>query len=69
MGLQKGSISLSERQDIPLLLQVWHSQFVTHDQLYKFMALGLYELKRASFNWRVRRLVDRDCGSPIVYDR
>ena len=57
MGFQKGSIALSPAQDIPLLLQVLHSRFVTHDQLFEFMLLGCYELKRASFNWRVRRLV------------
>ena len=58
MGYQKGSITLSARQDTPLLLQVLHSRFVTHDQLFEFMLLGCYELKRASFNWRVRRLVE-----------
>lgn len=57
MRYQKGSISISTGQDIPLLRQVLQSQFITHDQLFEFMRLGCYELKRHSFNWRVRRLV------------
>src|SRR5438093_9867208 len=71
MGFQKGSITLSPAQDIPLLLQVLHSRFITHDQLFEFMLLGCYELKRASFNWRVRRLVEADllnryCARPVT---
>jgi len=57
MRYPKGSISISAGQDIPLLRQVLESQFITHDQLFEFMRLGCYELKRHSFNWRVRRLV------------
>jgi hypothetical protein len=71
MGYQKGSITLSATQDIPLLLQVLHSRFITHDQLFEFMLLGCYELKRASFNWRVRRLVEvellhKQCARPVT---
>jgi hypothetical protein len=71
MGFQKGSITLSPTQDIPLLLQVLHSRFITHDQLFEFMLLGCYELKRACFNWRVRRLVqsgllNRQCARPVT---
>jgi hypothetical protein len=71
MGYQKGSIALSATHDIPLLLQVLHSRFITHDQLLDFMLLGCYELKRDSFNWRVRRLVesgllDRHCVRPVT---
>ncbi len=71
MGYQKGSITLSPTQDIPLLLQVLHSRFVTHDQLREFMLLHCHELKRGSFNWRVHRLVEagllnRDCVRPIT---
>jgi hypothetical protein len=57
MRYSRGSISISAGQDIPLLRQVLQSQFITHDQLFEFMRLGCYELKRHSFNWRVRRLV------------
>lgn len=71
MGFAKGSITLSPTHDIPLLLQVLHSRFITHEQLREFMLLDGYELKRASFNWRVRRLVEgglliRDCARPIT---
>jgi len=71
MGFQKGSITLSPVKDVPLLLQVLHSRFITHDQLFEFMLLGFYELKRASFNWRVRRLVqngllNRLCARPVT---
>src|SRR5438309_12106441 len=58
MRYQRGSISISTGQDVPLLRQVLQSQFITHDQLFEFMRLGCYELKRHSFNWRVRRLVE-----------
>jgi len=58
MGYQKGSITLSPTHDIPLLLQVLHSRFITHEQLREFMLLRCYELNRACFNWRVRRLTE-----------
>ena len=71
MGFQKGSITLSPHKDVPLLLQVLHSRFITHDQLFEFMVIGCIELKRASFNWRVRRLVEsglliRQCARPLT---
>ena len=58
MGFAKGSISLSPSKDIPMLLQVLHAQFITHDQLRDFGLLKGYEVKSDSFNWRVRRLVE-----------
>ncbi len=71
MGFQKGSITLNPRKDTPLLLQVLHSRFVTHDQLWDFMVVHRYESKRECYNWRVRRLVEagllkRDCARPIT---
>jgi hypothetical protein len=57
MGFQKGAISLNPLKDIPLLLQVLHSQFITHDQLFEFMQRRNIETTRAPFNWRLRRLV------------
>src|SRR5262245_12214034 len=60
MRFSKGSIELSPAQDMPLLRQVLHSQFITHDQLFEFMDVGNYERKRPSFNWRVRRLVEHE---------
>ena len=71
MGFQKGSITLSPQKDVPLLLQVLHSRFITHDQLFEFMVIGCFELNRGSFNWRVRRLVEnglliRRCARPLT---
>src|SRR5438094_3494950 len=60
MRLSKGSIEVSFAQDMPLLRQVLHSQFITHDQLFEFMDIGNYERRRPSFNWRVRRLVEHN---------
>jgi hypothetical protein len=59
MRYPKGSIQLRESRDIPLLRQVLYSEFVTHAQLWEFMQLKHYERNRNSFNWRMRRLVDR----------
>jgi hypothetical protein len=58
MRIQKGCIGISDVKDVPLLRQVLHSQLITHEQLWSFMYLQLYELNRPSFNWRVRRLVE-----------
>src|SRR5512138_2643689 len=58
MGFAKGSISMSPSKDIPMLLQVLHAQFITHDQLRDFALLQGYEVHYGSFNWRVRRLVE-----------
>jgi Replication-relaxation len=58
MRIQKGCIEINSVKDVALLRQVLHSQLVTHEQLWAFMRLRLYEFKRHSFNWRVRRLVE-----------
>ncbi len=60
MRFAKGSVLISPSKDIPLLLQVLHCQFITHDQLFEFMQRRLIEDTRAPFNWRVSRLVK--CG-------
>ena len=52
----KGTIALSQEQDLPMLRQVLNSQFITHTQLWRFMRHACIELSRASFCWRVRRL-------------
>jgi hypothetical protein len=59
MRYPKGSIQLRESHDIPLLRQVLYSEFVTHAQLWEFMRLRHSERNHSSFNWRVRRLVQR----------
>ena len=60
MRYPKGSIQLNQSRDLPLLRQILRSQFVTHSQLFEFMQLNHYERSRKSFDWRLRRLVDRE---------
>src|SRR5581483_7492083 len=54
----KGTIALSQTQDLPLLRQVMYSKYVTQTQLWQFMRHSGYELSRGSFWWRVKRLED-----------
>jgi hypothetical protein len=60
MRYPKGSIQLNQSRDLPLLRQILRSEFVTHSQLFDFMQLCHYERSRKSFDWRLRRLVDRE---------
>jgi hypothetical protein len=60
MRYPKGSIQLNESRDLPLLRQILRSEFVTHSQLFDFMRLNHCEHTRKSFDWRLRRLVDRE---------
>lgn len=57
MRYAKGTHSISASRDIPVLLQVRNSKFITHQQLFSFMRT-LNESNRRSFNWRIRRLLD-----------
>lgn len=57
MRYLKGTISLSETRDYPLLRRVLHSTFVTADQLFEFMQLEYCASSRKAFENRVRRLV------------
>src|SRR5258708_39425297 len=57
MRYAKGGLVISAERDIPLLLQVRNSRFVSHDQLFEFMKFGGVDRSRNSFNWRVKRLV------------
>ena len=59
MRYPKGSIQLNQSRDLPLLRQILHSEYTTHSQLFEFMRLNHYERSRKSFDWRLRRLVDR----------
>jgi hypothetical protein len=59
MRYPKDSIQLNQSRDLPLLRQILHSEFVTHSQLFDFMRLNHYERSRKSFDWRLRRMVDR----------
>jgi hypothetical protein len=53
-----GSITLSRSRDVPLLQQVLHCGFVTHDQLWQFMFHDMVERRDDAFRWRVKRLVE-----------
>ena len=76
MRYPKGSIQLNESRDLPLLRQILRSEFVSHSQLLEFMRLNHHERSRNSFDWRLRRLVDRElvrrqtmrgCAGEFVY--
>ena len=58
MAYLKGSLTISPWRDIPLLRQILHSTVISHSQLFQFMSLGHYEVRRDVFNWRIRRLVE-----------
>ena len=60
MRYTKGSLAVSSTRDIPLLLEVRNSKFITHHQLFEFMKFRGHEYSRKSFNWRVKRLLDAD---------
>lgn len=57
MRYAKGTLSLGVNRDIPLLLYVRNSRFITHQQLFELMRLAGIEYSRESFNWRTRRLI------------
>jgi hypothetical protein len=44
MRYSKGTIALSQTQDLPLLRQVMYSKYVTQTQLWQFMRHSGYEL-------------------------
>jgi hypothetical protein len=60
MRYPKGSLQLSPSRDLPILRQLLHSDFVTHSQLFEFMQLNHHERSRQSFDWRIKRLLDRE---------
>ncbi len=57
MRYAKGTHSISASRDIPLLVHVRNSKFITHQQLFELAQLAACEHSRESFNWRVKRLV------------
>lgn len=76
MRYPAGSLQLNPSRDLPLLRQILHSEFVTHSQLFEFMRLNHYERSRKSFDWRLRRLAERElvrrrtipgCTGELVY--
>jgi hypothetical protein len=56
MRYAKGTFAISETRDIPLLVQIRNSRFISHRQLFEFMQFAGIEYSRESFNWRVHRL-------------
>jgi Replication-relaxation len=57
MRYWKGSIALNRIRDYPLLRQVLHSGFITHNQLFEFLRLDYCTSSRNAFNNRVLRLL------------
>lgn len=57
MRYAKGTLAINETRDVPLLLQIRNSRFITQEQLYEVLSLSNYEHSRNSFTWRIRRLV------------
>jgi hypothetical protein len=57
MRYWKGSIALSSTRDLPLLRQVLHSGFITHNQLFELLRLDYCVSSHNAFSNRVLRLV------------
>ena len=57
MRYRKGTITLSDTWDYPLLRRVLHCVFVTPAQLYEFMKLDHCASSRNAFDNRLRRLL------------
>src|SRR5438270_2870098 len=58
MRYAKNSVVINSERDVPLLLQVRNSRFVSHEQLFEFMQYRGVDDRRSSFNWRTRRLIN-----------
>lgn len=57
MRYAKNSLVINPERDIPLLLQVRNSRFISHQQLFEFMQYQGSDHSRSGFNWRIRRLL------------
>jgi len=57
MRYAKDSLVTNRERDIPLLLQVRNSRFISHEQLFEFMQYRGLDHSRSGFNWRTRRLL------------
>jgi len=57
MRYRRGTISLSESRDYPLLRRVLHCGFVTSAQLYEFLKLDYCTSSRNAFDNRLRQLL------------
>ena len=57
MRYAKNSLVINAERDIPLLLQVRNSRFISHQQLFELMQYRGINHSRSSFNWRTHRLI------------
>jgi hypothetical protein len=62
----KGAFVISPERDIPLLLYVRNSNFISHDQLFEFVHQDCVEWSRSAYNWRVQRLLRRHYLEPVT---
>ncbi len=53
----KDSLVIQAERDVPLLLQLRNSKFISHLQLFEMMKFAGSERSRDSFGWRARRLL------------
>ncbi len=58
MRYAKGTLVIGSDCDIPLLREVRNMRFISHGQLYELLKNEGFASLRATFNWRVRRLLD-----------
>ena len=64
----RGTTAINPKRDIPLLLVLRNSRFITRRQLYEILELGGYEYSFKSFEWRIQRLSKAKCISEIEDD-
>src|SRR5271157_2790247 len=57
MRYRKGSIVISEAFDIPLLLLIRNSGYITHEQLIALSGYDKSQSAVCNFLWRIRRLL------------
>ncbi len=55
--IERIGVQLNAERDLPLLLAIRNSTFVSHDQLFQLMLDAKLEHNRRCFNWRIRRLI------------
>ena len=55
--IERIGVQLNGERDLPLLLAIRNSTFVSHDQLFQLMLDAKLEHNRRCFNWRIRRLI------------
>ena len=56
MRYRKGSISVNDSRDIPMLLLIRDSRAISLEQLYAILPLLKIEANRNTAYWRIRRL-------------